>query len=58
MKLTAYLNGDRVGWFDQQNGGARAKLAMSYDGHSRTFEIEPKHLVREAEPLGLSERPG
>ncbi|HCS59989.1 MAG TPA: type II toxin-antitoxin system HipA family toxin [Microbacterium sp.] len=33
----------------------RAKLAMSYDGHYRVFEIEPRHLVREAEPLGLTE---
>ncbi len=26
----------------------RAKLAMSFDGHYRTFEIEPRHIVREA----------
>ncbi len=25
-----------------------AKLAMSFDGHYRTFEIEPRHIVREA----------
>ncbi|WP_345803361.1 HipA domain-containing protein [Microbacterium sp. AZCO] len=26
----------------------RAKLAMSFDGHYRTFEIEPRHILREA----------
>jgi serine/threonine-protein kinase HipA len=26
----------------------RAKLAMSFDGHYRTYEIEPRHIVREA----------
>lgn len=26
----------------------RAKLAMSFDGRYRTFEIEPRHIVREA----------
>ena len=34
----------------------RARLAMSFAGHYRTFEIEPRHLVREAEPLGLIEQ--
>lgn len=33
----------------------RAKLAMSYSGHYRAREIEPRHLVREAAPLGLAE---
>ncbi len=32
-----------------------AKLAMSYAGHYRTFEIEPKHTVREAAALGLDD---
>src|SRR5690606_40404170 len=31
----------------------KAKLAMSYAGHYRTFEIEPRHLVQEAAGLGL-----
>ncbi|BDZ55406.1 type II toxin-antitoxin system HipA family toxin [Agromyces marinus] len=33
----------------------RAKLAMSYGGHYRASEIEPRHLVREAAALGLTE---
>lgn len=33
----------------------KAKLAMSYDGRYRTFEIEPRHLVREASGLDLDE---
>lgn len=32
----------------------KAKLAMSFAGHYRAFEIEPRHLVEEGEPLGLS----
>lgn len=32
----------------------RAKLAMSFGGRYRAFEIEPRHLLREAEPLGLA----
>lgn len=31
----------------------KAKLAMSFDGRYRTFEIEPRHLVREGVSLGL-----
>jgi serine/threonine-protein kinase HipA len=31
----------------------RARLAMSYDGHYRTFEIEPRHLIREAASASL-----
>ena len=33
----------------------KAKLAMSFAGHYRTFEIEPRHLVREGAGLGLLE---
>ncbi|GAA1789508.1 type II toxin-antitoxin system HipA family toxin [Agromyces lapidis] len=33
----------------------KARLAMSYAGHYRTFEIEPRHIVREAAQLGLAE---
>lgn len=33
----------------------RARLAMSYDGRYRTFEIEPRHLIREAASLALDE---
>jgi serine/threonine-protein kinase HipA len=33
----------------------RARLAMSYDGHYRTFEIEPRHLIREAASAALDE---
>ncbi|QAY73714.1 type II toxin-antitoxin system HipA family toxin [Agromyces protaetiae] len=33
----------------------KAKLAMSYAGHYRTFEIEPGHLVQEAAGVGLAE---
>jgi len=33
----------------------KAKLAMSYSGHYRTFEIEPRHIVREAAGIGLAE---
>ncbi|WP_110588744.1 HipA domain-containing protein [Microbacterium suaedae] len=30
-----------------------AKFAMSYGGHYRVFEIEPRHIVRTAAGLGL-----
>lgn len=33
----------------------KAKLAMSYAGHYRTVEIEPRHIVQEAAKLGLAE---
>ncbi|WP_417562276.1 type II toxin-antitoxin system HipA family toxin [Microbacterium sp.] len=33
----------------------RARLAMSYAGHYRTFEIEPRHIVREGVGVGLPE---
>lgn len=31
----------------------KARLAMSYDGRYRTFEIEPRHILREAVGVGL-----
>ena len=31
-----------------------AKLAMSYGGHYRADEIQPRHIVREAEGIGLN----
>jgi serine/threonine-protein kinase HipA len=31
----------------------RAKLAMSFDGHYRVRDIEPRHIMREAEGIGL-----
>ena len=31
----------------------RAKLAMSYGGHYRADEIQPRHIRREAEAIGL-----
>lgn len=33
----------------------KAKLAMSYGGHYRASEIEPRHIVAEALQLGISE---
>lgn len=37
------------------NNRRTARLAMSYAGHYRVYEIEPRHIVREAAGVGISD---
>ena len=37
------------------NNRKTARLAMSYAGHYRAYEIEPRHIVREAAGIGIGD---